>query len=43
MEHGRDHTDAPIGGAETTEDQIEADNAVEEDTLRSLDPDDAPA
>ncbi|MGX1702553.1 hypothetical protein [Microbacterium sp. NPDC055357] len=35
--------DAPIGGDETTEDELEADNPVEEDTLKALDPDDAPA
>ena len=35
--------DAPIGGDETTEDQLDADNPVEEDVLKSLDPDDAPA
>lgn len=33
----------PLGGDETTEDQLEADNPVEEDTLRMLDPDDTPA
>jgi hypothetical protein len=30
--------DAPTGGDETTEDQLEADNAVEEDQLKALDP-----
>lgn len=35
--------DAPLGGDETTEEQLEADNAVEQDTLKSLDPDDSPA
>ncbi|MGF6822138.1 hypothetical protein M2317_001042 [Microbacterium sp. ZKA21] len=34
---------APLGGDETTEEQLTADNAAEEDTLRSLDPDDSPA
>ncbi len=34
---------APLGGDETTEDELEADNAVEEDTLAALDPDAAPA
>lgn len=34
---------APLGGDETTEEQLTADNAVEEDTLRMLDPDDTPA
>ena len=33
----------PLGGDETTEDQLDADNPVEEDTLRMLDPDDPPA
>lgn len=35
--------DAPLGGDETTEQQLEADNAAEEDTLKTLDPGDAPA
>lgn len=35
--------DAPIGGDETTEDQLDADNPVEEDTLKTLDPDAPPA
>ncbi len=35
--------DAPLGGDETTEDQLDADNAVEQDMLKSLDPDDNPA
>lgn len=35
--------DAPVGGDETTEDQLEADNAAEEDTLKTLDPDAPPA
>ncbi|TQJ30107.1 hypothetical protein [Microbacterium sp. SLBN-146] len=35
--------DAPTGGDETTEDGLDADNAVEEDMLKTLDPDDAPA
>lgn len=30
-------TDAPIGGSETTEEQLEADNPVEEDTIKALD------
>ncbi|MCC2028910.1 hypothetical protein [Microbacterium tenebrionis] len=34
---------APVGGDKTTEDQLDADNAVEEDQLKSLDPDDTPA
>ena len=35
--------DAPLGGDETTEDQLDADNPVEKDMLKSLDPDDNPA
>ncbi len=35
--------DAPTGGDETTEDQLDADNPVEEDTLKTLDPDNPPA
>ena len=35
--------EAPIGGDETTEEQLDADNPVEEDTLRTLDPDAPPA
>lgn len=35
--------DAALGGDENTEDQLTADNEVEEDALRALDPDDAPA
>ncbi|QTV79141.1 hypothetical protein [Microbacterium sp. NIBRBAC000506063] len=35
--------DAPLGGDETTEEQLEADNEVEEDMLKTLDPDDPPA
>lgn len=35
--------DDPTGGDETTEDQLEADNPVEEDTLKTLDPDAPPA
>ena len=35
--------DAPTGGSETTEEQLEADNPVEEDTLKTLDPADPPA
>ncbi|WP_171013191.1 hypothetical protein [Microbacterium sp. 2FI] len=35
--------DAPTGGDETTEEQLDADNAVEEDTLKTLDPDAPPA
>lgn len=35
--------DDPTGGDEATEQQLDADNAVEEDTLKTLDPDDSPA
>ncbi|WP_164861643.1 hypothetical protein [Microbacterium sp. CPCC 204701] len=35
--------DSPTGGDETTEEQLDADNPVEEDTLKTLDPDSAPA
>lgn len=35
--------DAPLGGDETTEDQLQADNAAEEDSLKTLDPDSPPA
>ena len=35
--------DAPTGGDPTTEDQLQADNPAEEDTLKTLDPDAAPA
>ncbi|UJP10050.1 hypothetical protein L2X99_17120 [Microbacterium sp. KUDC0406] len=35
--------DAPLGGDANTEDQLEADTAVEADALKSLDPDDTPA
>ncbi|REJ08374.1 hypothetical protein DY023_01180 [Microbacterium bovistercoris] len=38
-----DDQDAPLGGDENTEEQLEADNAVEADALKSLDPDDTPA
>lgn len=33
---------APTGGDEVTEEQLEADNPAEEDTLKTLDPDAAP-
>ena len=42
-ESGNDDQDAPLGGDETTEEQLEADNPVEEDTLKTLDPDAPPA
>lgn len=35
--------DNPTGGDETTEEQLDADNPVEEDTLKTLDPDNPPA
>jgi hypothetical protein len=35
--------DAPTGGTETTEEQLDADNPVEADTLKTLDPDAPPA
>jgi hypothetical protein len=35
--------DAPLGGDETTEENLEADNAAEEDMLETLDPDQPPA
>lgn len=42
-EGGTPEDDSPTGGDETTEDQLEADNPVEEDTLKTLDPDSPPA
>lgn len=41
MAHARES--APLGGDETTEEQLDADIEVEEDMLKSLDPDDNPA
>lgn len=38
-----DDRGAPLGGDEGTEDQLDADNPTEKDTLKSLDPDDSPA
>jgi hypothetical protein len=35
--------DAPTGGDEKTEEQLEADNPAEEDTLKTLDPGAPPA
>lgn len=35
--------DNPTGGDEMTEEQLDADNPVEEDTLKTLDPDNPPA
>ena len=42
---GQDDTGgkAPLGGHDTTEEQLDADNAVERDTLKTLDPEDPPA
>jgi len=37
------NSDAPTGGDEITEEQLDADNEVEEETLKTLDPDSAPA
>lgn len=34
---------SPLGGDETTEEQLEADTAVDRDALKMLDPDDTPA
>jgi hypothetical protein len=34
---------APLGGDKGTENQLDADNAVEEDMLKALDPDSAPS
>ncbi|MCS3843773.1 hypothetical protein [Microbacterium sp. AK031] len=34
---------ASLGGDETTEEQLDADNQVEEDALQALNPDDSPA
>ncbi len=38
-EDARDGQQAPTGGDETTEEQLEADNPAEEETLKALDPD----
>lgn len=35
--------EAPLGGDQGTEDQLEADNEVEEDMLKTLNPEDPPA
>ncbi len=45
MDAGRSEEDesAPAGGDEQTEEQLEADNPVEEDTVKMLDPEDTPA
>lgn len=36
---GETSGDGPAGGDEKTENRLEADNAVEEDQIRALDPD----
>ncbi|MCR2812304.1 hypothetical protein NQ166_13310 [Microbacterium sp. zg.Y1090] len=38
-----DDEEAPLGGDEGTQDQLEADNPAEEETLKTLDPDSPPA
>lgn len=38
-----DEDGAPLGGDERTEEQLDADTAVERDALKGLDPDDTPA
>ncbi len=43
MDDKPEEQSAPTGGDEVTEEQLEADNPVEEDTLKLLDPDNAPA
>ncbi len=43
MSKRNDENDAPLGGDDTTDEQLEADNEVEEDTLKTLDPDAPPA
>jgi hypothetical protein len=35
--------DDPTGGDSTTQEQLDADNPVEEDTLKTLEPDNPPA
>lgn len=35
--------DAPTGGDETTEEELDADNPVEEDTIKTLEPENPPA
>ena len=42
-EQPAENGDSPMGGDETTEDQLDADNEVEEDMLKTLDPDAPPA
>ena len=43
VDTGDDDQDSPTGGDETTEEQLEADNPAEEDTLKTLDPGSPPA
>lgn len=38
-----DSDDAPLGGDDTTQEELEADNPVEQDTLKTLDPEAPPA
>jgi hypothetical protein len=42
-EQPAEENDSPTGGDETTEEQLQADNPVEEDMLKTLDPDAPPA
>jgi len=42
-QHPVEQDEAPTGGDETTEAELEADNAVEEDMLKTLDPGAPPA
>ncbi|WP_404431475.1 hypothetical protein LG299_14560 [Microbacterium lacus] len=42
-DHPNEQPDAPTGGDELTEEQLQADNEAEEETLKTLDPDSAPA
>ncbi|MFH8251400.1 hypothetical protein ACH3VR_13590 [Microbacterium sp. B2969] len=39
LDDGEQSEDLPTGGDETTEEQLEADNPAEEETLKALDPD----
>ncbi|GAA1534812.1 hypothetical protein HD600_001718 [Microbacterium ginsengiterrae] len=38
-----DSDGTPLGGSSATEEQLDADNEVEEDALKALNPDDPPA
>jgi len=42
-EHPVEDGSSPVGGDDTTEEQLDADNEVEEDMLKTLDPDAPPA